>query len=254
MRLTQEMKATCIVLGALMLSTAVAQTMLSTQIAAGRDQLARGDFRAARATFAAYAARHPADALAAMGEGDADLGLHQLETAELDYRRAVSIQPELWAAHKKLVLVEARLGRWGEFDRERALLRGARERGAPNITARESDAIDAFTAKGRQWLVREYYEPAGRSEARFNFEHFDAAGHAQEYISLEPKAAAEAALNRDAQVKIGAGPKAFGPVKVWALNWYTGKGHGTIRTYTHGEPTYETVRADVMRWLRVQKS
>ena len=230
----------------------MSQTALPPQVAMGRDELARKDFRAAKATFASFGAAHPDSALAPMGEGDADLGLHALEAAELAYRRAVAIEPELWQAHKDLVLVEARLGRWEEFDRERALLRGARERGAPNITARESDAIDAFTVAGREWLVREYYEPVGRSEARFNFEHFSAAGHAEEYISLEPKDAAEAALGRDAAVKIGATPKAFGPVSVWALNWYTGQGHGTIRSYASGEPSYEVVRADVMRWLRAQ--
>ena len=59
----------------------------------------------------------------------------------------MAAQPERWLAHKNLVIIEAELGRWEEFDRERALLRGARERGAPGISARESDVIDAFDVR-----------------------------------------------------------------------------------------------------------
>jgi hypothetical protein len=237
-------------LSAFLTTAAGAQTpTLPAEIVAGRAALSSKDYAKAEAIFAAYAKAHSDNALAAMGEGDAALGLHQLEEAEIDYRRAVYIQPELWVAHKDLVLIEARLGRWSEFERERALLRGARERGAPNITKRESDQIDSFDVADKQWLVREYFEPVGRSEARYNFEHFNSAGHAEEYISLEPASAAASALNREAQVKIG---EEAAPVKAktWSLNWYTGKGHGTIKRYPAGEPKYETVRADVMRWLR----
>ena len=42
-------------------------------------------------------------------------------------------------------------------------------------------------------------------------------------------------------------------VKDFALDWYTGAAHGAIRTYPDGEPRYEAVRADVMRWLRSQR-
>jgi tetratricopeptide (TPR) repeat protein len=225
-----------------------AQAPSAPELAAARQQLAAKNYGAAKAEFAAYADAHPQDATAQLGLGDAELGLHEYEDAELAYRRAVSIQPELWVAHKDLVLVEAKLGRWEEFDRERELLRGARERGAPNITARESDVIDSFEVGGKQWIVREYFEPVGRSEARYNFEQFSSAGRAEEYVSLEPAAAAETALSRSDQVKIGsAQPAAAGGA--WELNWYTGRGHGTIKRYTKGEPKYEAVRADVRRWL-----
>jgi hypothetical protein len=41
-------------------------------------------------------------------------------------------------------------------------------------------------------------------------------------------------------------------VKDFALNFYTGKAHGTIARYPGGEPRYERVRADVRRWVRGQ--
>jgi hypothetical protein len=154
----------------------------------------------------------------------------------------------MWAAHKNLVIIEAALGRWEEFDRERAVLRGARERGAPGISARESDVIDGFTVKGERWIVREYFEPVGRSLTRYNFEHFSAEGKAEEYISLESEEAAKGVVPGGA-VAIGGEPAADAG-SVFALNWYTGKGHGTIARYAKGEPTYEEVRARVMGWLR----
>jgi tetratricopeptide (TPR) repeat protein len=219
----------------------------------GRKALEAKDYVQAELIFSAYAKAHPDNANAAMGLGDAALGERRYETAELNYRKATSLQPELWLAHKHLVLVEARLGRWEEFDRERTVLRLAREREAPGITARESDVIDTFDVGGQQWIVREYYEPVGRSQTRYNFERFSANGKVEEYVSLEPAAAAAEALTRDDQVRIGADAVAKSG-KEFALNWYTGKGHGVVKRYAGGEPQYEVVRKDVLRWLKARGS
>jgi hypothetical protein len=97
--------------------------------------------------------------------------------------------------------------------------------------------------------VREYYEPVGRSQTRYNFERFSPEGHAEEYISLEPTAAAEAAL-KPGDVHIGAEPAPLPATVEFSLNWYTGKSHGTIARYPKGEPSYERARADLIHWLR----
>ena len=234
----------------LLAATALAQLpQANPDLAAARQAIAAKDFTRAHALFAAYAHTHPTDARAFLGLGDADLGLHRYETAEADYRHATSLQPELWTAHKSLVLVEAKLARWEEFDRERAVLRAARERGAPDISPRESDVIDSFTVNGEQWLVREYFVPVGRSETRYNFEHFTPQGRAAEYVSLEhtaPPAATDS-------VTIGKDTPAPPATKDFSLNWYTGHGHGTVRHYP-SEPTYEALRTDVMRWLQQSPS
>ena len=192
---------------------------------------------------------HPDSIDAEEGIGDAKLGLHEYESAELQYRVVVAAQPEFWIAHKNLVIVEAALGRWDEFDRERAVLRAARQRGAPNITTRESDVIDAFDIRGQHWIVREYYEPVGRSLTRYNFESFSPNGRVREYISLESADAARAALTPNTDVLIGATPRTEPIIKDFALNYYTGKSHGTIKLYPKGEPRYEHVRADLRHWL-----
>ncbi len=237
------------------MAAAQSQRTVPPAIKAAREALAEKHFQVAKEMFAAYVKQHPGDIDGEEGIGDTELGMHEYEAAELQYRSVVAQSPRFWLAHKNLVIVEAALGRWGEFDREREVLRGARERGDPGISARESDVIDSFDVRGEHWIVREYYEPVGRSLTRYNFEYFGPDGRVREYVSLE---SADAARHVDVggEVRIG-DPKATVPesslhIKDFALNYYTTKGHGTVRTYPKGEPSYERVRADVMRWLGTQ--
>jgi len=223
-----------------------------TQIVAGKRALAAKQFLEAKTIFADEAKLHPENIEAQLGLGDAELGLQQYEAAELQYRKVVAIQPELWQAHKNLVIDEAALGRWEEFDRERTVLRMARQRNAPGISSRESDVIDGFTIHGQRWIVRQYFEPVGRSQTRYNFEHFSTTGRAEEYISLESAQAAKDVTPGGA-VAIGDQARQPLPDVAFALNWYTGKAHGTIKSYGAHEPEYEQVRAAVLQWLRQQK-
>ena len=223
-----------------------------TRIVAGKRALAAKQFLEAKNIFAAEAKLHPENIEAQLGLGDAELGLQEYEAGELQYRKVVAIQPELWQAHKNLVIVEAALGRWEEFDRERTVLRMARQRNAPGISSRESDVIDGFTVHGERWIVREYFEPVGRSQTRYNFEHFSANGRAEEYISLESEQAAKTVTPGGA-VAIGDQAKQPQQDAVFALDWYTGKAHGTIKSYGAHEPEYEQARAAVMQWLRQPK-
>jgi tetratricopeptide (TPR) repeat protein len=239
-----------ILLSALIAATCAAQRPISHELNPARAALEAKHYQQAEALFAAYLKTHPGSVDAQEGIGDAKLGLHQYEAAELQYRAVVAAQPEFWLAHKNLVIVEAALGRWDEFDRERAVLRLARQRGAPGISTRESDVIDAFDVNGQHWIVREYYEPAGRSLTRYNFESFGPDGRVREYVSLESADAARTALTPSPTVHIGATPRTEPVIKDFALNFYTGKSHGTIKLYPKGEPHYEQVRADFRRWLR----
>ena len=241
--------AAAIFLSAL-IATCAAQRPIPPELFPARKALEEKHYQQAEELFAAYLKTHPGDMDAEEGIGDARLGLHEYEAAELQYRAVVAAQPEFWIAHKNLVIVEAALGRWDEFDRERDVLRGARQRGAPNISTRESDVIDAFDVHGEHWIVREYYEPVGRSLTRYNFEYFGPDGRVREYVSLESADAARTALTPDTNVLIGVDPATAPVIKDFALNFYTGKSHGTIKLYPKGEPSYEHVRADLIRWLR----
>ncbi|MGA7156924.1 MAG: hypothetical protein WBY53_08770 [Acidobacteriaceae bacterium] len=240
----------CLAVTAPLAAQTTSQRTVPPQIAAARAALTAKQYQHAEELFTDFARSHPNNIDAEEGIGDAELGLHEYEAAELQYRSVVSAQPEFWIAHKNLVIVEAKLGRWGEFDRERALLRFARERGAPGISTRESDIIDDFNVNGQHWIVREYYEPVGRSLTRYNFEDFGPDGRVREYISLESAEAARRALARNPNIVIGAESAKLPSIKDFALNYYTGRSHGTIKLYPNGEPTYERVRAEVIRWLK----
>lgn len=220
------------------------------ELATAREELAAKHYERAKELYRAYLHAHPDSVDAEFGVADAELALHEYEAAEIDYRRVVAAQPQQWVAHKNLVIVEAELGRWDEFDRERAVLREARERGAPGISRSESDVIDSFEVNGHRWIAREYFEPVGRSQARYNFERFSPEGRAEEYVSLEPTAAAEAAL-KPGDVHIGSETQTapHAASGEFSLNWYSGKGHGTIARYPKGEPKYERARADLIHWL-----
>jgi tetratricopeptide (TPR) repeat protein len=251
--LSRTLIAACLVVVAL----AHAQQAAPGSLAEARQKLAAKHFIIAKSLFTAYVKTHPGSVDAEEGLGDSLLGLHDYEAAELQYRRVVADQPNLWLAHKNLVIIEAALGRWDEFDRERALLRAARERSDPGITTRESDIIDSFNipAKAGQpaqhWIVREYYEPVGRSLTRFNFERFGDDGRVKEYVSLE---SAQAALDafKTGDVLRSDENNRQATITDFALDWYNGASHGTIAHYPKGEPTYEQVRSDVMHWLRTQ--
>lgn len=234
---------------------AAAAVPAQADLRAGRILLQAKQFSTAKKFFQAALKEHPGDVQAQLGLGDAELGLKQYQLAEASYRAVVARQPELWEAHKNLVVVEAALGRWEEFDGERTVLRLARQREAPGINPRESDVIDQFDVGPQHWVVRSYFEPVGRSEAVYNFERFSPSGRVEAYISLENAAAAEAAL-QPSDLRIGVPASAAVPPEkpedkgILALNWYTGNAHGTVARYPHGEPTYEHLRATVLAFLR----
>jgi tetratricopeptide (TPR) repeat protein len=222
-----------------------------TPLVEGKQALAKKQFAHAKVIFAEYVQKNPNDVQGQLGLGDAELGLHEYEAAELVYRRVVAAQPLLWAAHKNLVIVEAALGRWEDFDGERTVLRAARERGAAGIDRHESDVIDVIAVAGQRWIVRDYFEPLGRSRSRYNFERFSADGKVLAYVSLE---SADAFRDQTMGGEIAVGPAAKGAAAAgFALDWYNGKSHGTIAKYA-AEPKYEKLRADFLKWLRTHPS
>ena len=227
-----------------------AQDAKETPLVAGKRALAAKKFVEAKRLFARYVREHPKDVQGELGLADAELGLHEYEAAEAGYRRVVAAEPLTWAAHKNLVIVEAALGRWEDFDGERAVLRAARERGAAGISAHESDVIDVIAMRGERWIVRDYFEPLGRARARYNFERFSAEGKVVAYVSLESADAFKAQ-------KVGEGVVVGPAVKGgedggFALDWYDGKAHGVVATYGV-EPRYEKVRGDFLKWVRSRR-
>lgn len=236
-------------LAAILLLSFTLQAQQVTPLVEAKRALTLKDFVRAKELFTALTHANRNDTQAQLGLADANLGLHQYEAAEALYRSVVAKQPLLWQAHKNLVVTEAALGRWEDFDGERAVLRAARQRGAAGISPRDSDVIDVITAHGQRWIVRDYFEPSGRSRARYNFERFSPDGRVLAYVSLE---SADAFANLQPGDAVAIGPASnLAELHGFALNQYNGKSHSTIRKYPT-EPTYERIRADFLHWLQHQ--
>ncbi len=236
-------------------SALLAQTPPASPLVEAKRTLAQRDFAHAKALFTSILTAQPANPDAQLGLADSELGLHQYLAAERDYRRVTAAEPQQWFAHKNLVIVEAALGRWEDFDRERDVLRAARARHAPGLSTADSDVIDTLdlgTATHPQhWIVRDYATPLGRSSTLYNFERFSPTGRAEAYVSLESANALQQELAPTDSVVVGNAATATAPTG-FALNVYDGQSHGTIRSYP-ALPTYERLRADFLRWTRAQQ-
>ena len=153
-------------------------------------------------------------------------------------------------------------GKWTEFDQERALLQEARAKGAPGLSAKDADIIDVLYVcpspcdakvqdKGtEQYRVIGYAELTGQYKMKYNFVHYGTDGKPDRWIACESEDVDQGFLAQRHPKEAAAGKRSY------SLDSYTapaanGKGgvtvqHGTIKFYHDGEPTYQTVRADVL--------
>jgi hypothetical protein len=156
--------------------------------------------------------------------------------------------------HKSLVLVYAEQYKWAEFDAERKILQDARESGKTRLTMDDVDTIDILYVGSEQWEVRNFVTLQGRFHARYVFLHFGGGDTADRWIMCESDDSDQEFFAKAHPEEAKAGKRSF------SLDSYTaprptqdGKGtsqtHGTIKFYPDGEPTYETVRADVLKVL-----
>jgi tetratricopeptide (TPR) repeat protein len=201
-------------------------------LADGKAALAQRDFQRAEAYFAVYRRDHPSSTQTDFYSGEAALGLRQYDTAAEAFQRVIAKQPSLWAAHKNLVIAYAAQGKWPEFDEQRKILDEARNRGALGVSPQDADIIDVLYIDSEPYIVRAFATPEGRTRAHYNVSHFIKDTQLDYWISCESPSGKSTFL----------------------LNAYTpnpkGKPRSTlIKSYPEGEPTYETVRTDVLNIL-----
>jgi tetratricopeptide (TPR) repeat protein len=153
-------------------SQAPPQTTPVDPLDTGKQAFRRGDYAAAQKFLTAYLQDNPENLDALVLAGDAFYELKQYEDAAHSFLAAIKLQPSLWGAHKNLVIVYAAQGKWTEFDQERAVLKAARESGAPGLGKKDADIIDVIYVGSEQYRVFSYAELAGRFKMRYNFVHF----------------------------------------------------------------------------------
>jgi tetratricopeptide (TPR) repeat protein len=224
-------------------------------LAIGKQALVHGDFKAAQEFFSNYLKEHPENTEAIFYAGNSALELRQYDDAASYYRKVIEKQPpNMWPAHKSLVVVYAVQQKWEDFDRERKLIQDARVQGSPGLSPKDADVIDILYVGDERYIVRAYAELAGHFHARYNFTHFNKQGKLDFWISCESDDNDQTFFAQSHPKEAAAGQRSF------SLDSYTaavpnpnGQGmtqtHGTIKFYPDGEPTYETVRADVLKVL-----
>lgn len=220
----------------------------------GKQALSRGDYSTAQTFFAEYLKDNSNDVGALFFAGNAALGLQQYDAAAQYFQEAIKVKPSLWPAHKNLVIVYAAQEKWSEFDQERKLLQDARASGAAGLNPADSDVIDVIHIGAERYIVRSYAQPVGRFHTRYNFTHFGPDGKLDSWISCESDDVDQVFFAKAHPKEAAAGLRSF------SLDSYTamkptadGKGYtqtqALIKFYPDGEPTYETVRADVLNVL-----
>jgi tetratricopeptide (TPR) repeat protein len=229
-------------------------TMTPDPLAVGKQALAHNDYETAQTFFANYLKDNPESTEALLFAGNTALALKQYESAAHDYQSVIAKQPSLWPAHKNLVIAYAAQNKWPEFEQERKLLQAARDRGTPGLSSKDVDVIEVLYAGSERYMVRAYSELTGRFKPRYNFTHFGKDGKLDFWISCESDDIDQVSFAQKHPKEAAAGQRSF------SLDSYTpaapnsnGQGftqtHGTLKFYPDGEPSYETVRADVIKVL-----
>lgn len=221
--------------------------------ALGRAALAKSDFADAQSFFTQYLQGDPHNAEALFLEGNAELGLKNYPAAKTRYEEAIAARPDLWAAHNNLVIVYAKQGDWKDFDAERATIAAAHAAHKPGIPENSSAVIDVLDVNGTKYLVRAYDPPEGHFHTRYNFYHLGADGRPDGWISCESDDIDQVSFAKAHPQEAAAGKRSYSLDSYSAIatlpNGQRTQTHGTIKFYPDGEPTYEKVRADVVRVL-----
>jgi tetratricopeptide (TPR) repeat protein len=216
-------------------------------IAVGLAAMQKGDYASAKAFFAQYVSGNPDDVEARMYLGGAEMGLKDFPAAIKDLQAVIAAKPDTWTAHTNLVLAYAKTLDWTDFDKERALIKAARDNNAPGLDKQKGDVIDELQVSAKTYSVRSFFLNFWRFQTRYVFLHFGDDGKLTDYIQCESDDADQGFFKQAHPKEAAAGARSF------SLDSYTvgdkGMTQGLIKFYNDGEPTYEVVRADALKVL-----
>ncbi len=225
-------------------SSAATGTGAGDPLAVGKSAMQHGDYDGAHKFFSQYAADNPGSMEAVFYLGGAELGLKNFGAAATDFQKVIAAMPNQWSAHNNLALAYAQAGNWAAFDKERAVIKAARDTNAPGVDKDGFDLIDILGAGEKTYEVRAFYKLHGRYNSRYVFLHFGKGGKADSWFQCESDDADQEMFAEQHADKAKAGDRRF------SLDTYSvganGISQGLIKFYD-GEPTYEVVRADVLK-------
>jgi tetratricopeptide (TPR) repeat protein len=223
----------------------------------GLDDLKKGDSPGAFAALQPALAAFPRDEKVLLLSGVAALNSRQNEAALGLFQRALAEKPaDEWQVRFEVMLAEARLAKWKEFDADLADLKAAKKAGNAQLES-PGFVVDEFEAGGQKVTVAFYPLLAGRYHTLYRFElptvvQVDASAAMnggggdrckdpdfRPYLDLESDDV-DQAMHPELAKKGD---------RVYSLDTYPAAcSQGLIKFYM-GEPKYEKLRADVIEVL-----
>lgn len=238
------------------LNRGVTQTTAQTPedpMAVGKKALQHEKWEDAQKFFEAFLSDNPSNSEAQYYFGFALFGEKQYARAEQIYSKMIAVNPKMWGAHSGLAEVYSAEERWPEFDRERKLLREARDRGEPGTNKTGSDVIDVLYVGSERYIVREFHLLDGRVRTRYRFMHFDGQGKMDSWFACESDDIDQVGFAKQHPDLAAQGKRSFSldsnNAPTTLPDGKQTRTEGLIKFYWDGEPTYETVRADVLKSL-----
>jgi hypothetical protein len=219
-------------------------------LAVGLAALQHGDYAGAQTFFTNVLATTPTDLSARLLLGGADLGLKDFPSAIKEFQAVATAKPTNWVAHQNLALAYAQSQDWPDFDKERAILKSARDNNAPDLDKTSSDLIDLIQIGPKIYSVLYFYTLTGRFHTRYVLAHFGEDGKPTDYIACESDDVDQTFFKQKHPDLAAAGQRSFS-LDSYA-NTANGQSQALIKFYPDGEPTYETVREDALKVLHAQ--
>jgi len=233
----------------------------------GLDHLKRGENAAAYEALSTVAQLYPTDINVLRFTAAAGMRSGHDEVALIMFRRALAQRPhDPWQMRLAVILLEARLERWDDFDRDLVTLRVAKRIGMDHgLDQGDSFVIDEFdTGPGRvQGVI--YPQQSGKYHMLYRFvlpaqaamyapaevqaQANSAGAKCQKpdfvpHMDVESDEADQAAFSKAHPDKAAKGERSY-----MLDAAYSACSQGLVKFYPDGEPKYETVRADVIRAL-----
>lgn len=222
----------------------------SDPLSVGKAAMDHADYPSAKTFFTSYVSENPKDAEAWFYLGGAELGLNHPAEAAKNFLHCIELKPDAWTAHQNLALAYAEQQDWPAFDKERQFIKAARAEKKLGLSMEGHDLIDVLHVGDKRFDVWYFPKLYGHFNARYVFLHWDAKGNADEWVQCESDDVDQGFFAQRHPKEAAAGDRSF------SLDSYSksekGMSQALHKFYQDGEPTYETVRADVLNVLNAK--
>jgi tetratricopeptide (TPR) repeat protein len=211
------------------------------------------DFASAEKILTDYLQKHPRADTAKTATAMLLLGTARLDAKDFDgaideLKELVKNEPKDWYGYIYLAQAYAQKGDWENFDKQRELIKAARDSNAPRIKlVGDGDVIDILTVAGQQYTVKSYYKPVGPHQTHYVFLHIVDDIKLKDMLTCDSDDGDQMEFKREHPKEAAAGARRFSldPWEVVSDQLV----HGHILRFYDGEPTYEELRADVIKVL-----